>query len=78
MDSFIVALTHDFCSFLLCGMAEKEITLKLFVLGKFQSGRNSFIVGGKVSEYILEFPVHQRKSRCFRYLIYSNQLQSGL
>ena len=28
--------------------------------------------------YILEFPVHQRKSRCFRYLIYSNQLQSGL
>ena len=46
-------LNHAFCSFLLWGMAGKEITLKLFVLGKFQSGRKSFVVIGIVSEYFL-------------------------
>ena len=51
MDSFIAPLTHDFCSFLLCGMAEKEITLKLFFLEKFQSEGKSFIVEEIVSEY---------------------------
>ena len=51
MDSFIVALTHAFCDFLWWDMAEKEITLKLFFLEKFQSEGKSFIVEEIVSEY---------------------------
>ena len=47
-------------------ITRKEITLKLFVLGKFQSGRKSFVVIGIVSEYFLF--IFERRSYIFNNL----------
>ena len=65
-----MALNHAFCSFLLWGMAGKEITLKLFVLGKFQSDRKSFVVIGIVSGYFLF--IFERSSYIFNNLANKN------
>ena len=48
-----MALCYAFCGFFSRVITRKEITLKLFVLGKFQSGRKSFVVIGIVSGYFL-------------------------